>query len=215
MNTKIQSRHSPRSRRYTRQSRPKRRSFLSWVLGVAGALLMIVGVGLILNQMPLFLQNWQGNVTDARVLTVDDLLPLAAPVKPIEGWHDMANMPDPDQAGQALPADQPQPNVEVPVTDYDFGPIPSGPGNVSQMFYIQNTGAEPLEISSVVTSCGCTRAMLSSSVIPPGQRADLQAIFDPDFHDTTGPIKRVIWLETNDPDQPVVELSFIANVRKG
>jgi len=27
------------------------------------------------------------------------------------------------------------------------------------------------------------------------------------------PVKRVIWLETNDPDQPVVSVGFTANVQ--
>jgi hypothetical protein len=114
-----------------------------------------------------------------------------------------------------VPPDQPQPNLDVPVADYDFGTIPSGPGNVSQVFHIQNTGTEVLEISNVVTSCGCTIANLSSSVIPPGTRADLTVVFDPDYHETVGPVTRVVWLETNDPDQPVVEVGFAANVRKG
>lgn len=85
---------------------------------------------------------------------------------------------------------------------------------MSQIFSIQNTGTEALEISSVVTSCGCTTAHLSSSVIAPGTRADLTVVFDPDYHDTEGPVTQVVWLETNDPDQPVVEVGFTANVRK-
>ncbi len=122
-------------------------------------------------------------------------------------------MPDPNQVGRVVPPDQPQPDIDLPAAEYDFGVIPPGPGNVSQIFYIQNRGTEPLEISNVVTSCGCTRALLSSSLIPPGTRADLTAIFDPDYHDTVGPVKRVIWLETNDPDQPVAEISFTAVVQ--
>lgn len=193
--------------------RPKRRSGMDWILGIGGVFLLVGGLGLVVNGLSGFFQDWQGKVTDARSLNAGDLLPLADPVNPIEGGHDMSNMPDPNQPGQPLPADQPQPNVTVPVAEYDFGAIPSGPGNVSQVFYIQNTGAEPLEVSNVVTSCACTRAILSSSVIPPGKRADLQIIFDPDFHDTTGPVKRVIWLQTNDPDQPVVSVGFTANVQ--
>jgi hypothetical protein len=186
---------------------------MDWILGIGGVFLLVGGLGLVVNGLSGFFQDWQGKVTDARSLNAGDLLPLADPVNPIEGGHDMSNMPDPNQPGQPLPADQPQPNVTVPVAEYDFGAIPSGPGNVSQVFYIQNTGAEPLEVSNVVTSCACTRAILSSSVIPPGKRADLQIIFDPDFHDTTGPVKRVIWLQTNDPDQPVVSVGFTANVQ--
>jgi hypothetical protein len=184
------------------------------IIGLVGAVMLILGgLGIVINETRLFQPGWQEAVTDARALEVDELLPLAEPVEPIEGWHDMGNMPDPTQPGRQVPADQPQPNVELPVVDYDFGTIPPGPGNVSQVFAIQNTGSEPLTISNVVTSCGCTQGLLSSSVIPPGTRADLTAIFDPDFHDTQGAVKRVIWLETNDPDQPVVEVSFAANVQ--
>ena len=64
----------------------------------------------------------------------------------------------------------------------------------------------------MVTSCGCTTAELSSSVIPAGQRADLVVTFDPNFHETSGPVTRLVWLETNDPDMPVVELRLDANV---
>lgn len=187
---------------------------MGWLPAIAGLLLIIGGVGIILDRVSLFQGNWQDNVTDARSLAADALLPLAEPVNPIEGWHDMGHMPDPNQPGRVVPSDQPQPDIELPVVEYDFGVIPSGPGNVSQVFYIQNTGTEPLEISNVVTSCGCTRALLSSSLIPPGTRANLTAIFDPDYHDTVGPVKRVVWLETNDPDRPVVEVSFTANVHQ-
>jgi thioredoxin reductase len=52
------------------------------------------------------------------------------------------------------------------------------------------------------------REILSSSVIPPGTRADLTVVFDLDYHDTEGPVTRVVWLETNDPDQPDVRSSY-------
>lgn len=199
--------HSPRIRR-------KKTGAVSWLVLIGGALLIIGGIGIVVNETNLFQSDWQGAVTDARTLDAGELLPLAEPVNPIDGFHDMQNMPDPNTPGKQVPADQPQANVSIPVTAYDFGTIPPGPGNVSQVFHIQNTGNQTLEISSVVTSCGCTQGLLSSSVIPPGTRAELTAIFDPDFHaDTTGPVKRVIWLETNDPDQPVAEVSFTANVQ--
>lgn len=214
MSTKTQPYKTRRTRR-ARQTRSKHNNVQIWLLLIGGVLLITGGLGILLDQLPFLQSDWPGAVTDARSLAADNLLPLAEPVKPIEGWHDMANLPDPNQPGRTVPSDQPQPDADVPIAEYDFGTIPPGPGNVSQVYYIQNTGTEPLEISNVTTSCGCTRALLSSSVIPPGARADLTAIFDPDYHDTEGPVKRVIWLETNDPDQPVVEVSFIANVRKG
>lgn len=55
--------------------------------------------------------------------------------------------------------------------------------------------------------------LLAGSVIPPGQRADLVVTFDPDFHKTFGPVTRVIWIESNDPDTPVAEVRFEADVQ--
>ncbi len=204
MSTKAQSNAAKPARRRVRS---KRGNTWLWLLGAAGLLLVVGGLVVLRN-------NQQNMVNEAQPLEVGQLLPLAQPVNPIDGWHDMDNVPDPNQDGQVIAPDQPQPNLAVPVVEYDFGSIPSGPGNVSQVFHIQNTGTEVLEISSVVTSCGCTTANLSSSVIPPGTRADLTVVFDPDYHDTGGPVTRVVWLETNDPDQPVVEVGIAANVRK-
>jgi len=177
---------------------------------------VIYGVSTLWNQVKMLQSDWStAAVTDARTLgiNVSDLLPLAEPVEPIEGWHDMANLPNLKQPGRVVPGYQPQPNIDLPINVYDFGAIPPGPGNVSQTFYLQNIGTKTLEISRVTTSCSCTRANLSSSVIPPGTRANLTAIFDPDYHEIEGPVKRAIWLETNDPDQPVVEISFAADVQ--
>ncbi len=204
MSTKAQSNAAKPARRRVRS---KRGNTWLWLLGAAGLLLVVGGLVVLRN-------NQQNMVNEAQPLEVGQLLPLAQPVNPIDGWHDMDNVPDPNQDGQVIAPDQPQPNLAMPVVEYDFGSIPSGPGNVSQVFHIQNTGTEVLEISSVVTSCGCTTANLSSSVIPPGTRADLTVVFDPDYHDTGGPVTRVVWLETNDPDQPVVEVGIAANVRK-
>lgn len=209
---KFQSEAPPVQR--SRSHRSKKQNFGVWFLGLAGLLFIISGLALVTRNLPPFLTGGPAEVAAASPLEASDLLPLAEPVKPVEGWHDMSNMPDMNQVGEVLPPDQPQPNLDLPISDYDFGPIPSGPEDVSQVFYVQNTGTEPLEIRSVVSSCGCTTASLSSSVIPPGRRADLTVIFNPDFHDTEGPVTRAIWLETNDPDQPVAEVKLAANVHK-
>lgn len=188
-----------RSRRNTRAS-------LDWiVLGILVAATVLV-LGL------LALSNWMSSRPAASV-AVDqaNLLPLAEPVNPIAGFHDMEHMPNPTTPGQAVDASIPQANVDLPVLRWDWGDIPRIP-KVQQTFPIQNTGDQPLLISSVVTSCGCTTADLSSSVIPAGQRADLVVTFDPNFHETSGPVTRLVWLETNDPDTPVVELRTDANV---
>ena len=193
--------------RLKRRQRERRNNIL-----LAVGLIAVVGaVGALI-----WWRNQPTPVVQAPALTeTQELLPLADPVNPIHGWHDMPNIPDPNQVvAQPLSNDQPQPNISIPATYFDFGVIGPTP-DVQQTYYVQNTGSEPLLISNVTTSCGCTTADLSSSVIPPGRRADLVVTYDPDFHKTFGPVTRVIWIESNDPDTPVAEVRFEANVQKG
>ena len=149
--------------------------------------------------------------TDSAALAGADLLPLAEPVAPIKGFHDMNHLPGAPVPTQPVADGASRAKVDLPLSRWDWGTIPRTPP-VTQTFPIQNTGDKPLLIASVVTSCGCTTADLTSSVIPPGQRADLVMTFDPDFHETSGPVTRLVWLETNDPEMPLVELRADANV---
>ncbi len=179
-------------------------------------ILVMAGITVLILGFMAFL-NWTSNrastsVASATTIDAATLLPLAAPVNPVMGIHDMNNMPDNNNIHpRTLDADEPQPNADLPLSRWDWGAIPAIP-LVAQTFPIQNTGNQPLLITSVVTSCGCTTASLSSSVIPPGQRADLKVVFDPNFHETSGPVMRLVWLQTNDPDLPLVEIRLDANV---
>jgi hypothetical protein len=197
--------HSPRAAHRARR-RPSDRTVILVIVGIT---LLILGLVALLN--------WTASRSLAPVIAANavdtaTLLPLAAPVNPVVGGHDMNNIPDSSTIHpHTLAADEPQPNVDLPLPRWDWGTIPAIPA-VAQTFPLQNTGNEPLLITSVVTSCGCTTASLSSSVIPPGQRADLTVVFDPNFHETVGPVTRLIWLQTNDPDLPLIEIRLDANV---
>jgi hypothetical protein len=177
----------------------------TFLLVLVGASLLILGV--------LALVNWASgrSVAQAPAADIAGLLPLAEPVNPIAGFHNMERMPNFSAPARAVEAGSPQAQVDLPLAKWDWGVIPAMPP-VVQTFPIQNTGNKALLITNVVTSCGCTTAQLSSSVIPAGQRADLVVTFDPSFHATSGPVTRLVWLETNDPEQPVVELRMDANV---
>ncbi|MFB2920675.1 DUF1573 domain-containing protein [Aerosakkonema funiforme] len=113
-----------------------------------------------------------------------------------------------------LPKDQPQPKISVSQTLYDFGTI--GPKDiVKQTFIIRNTGQGTLTISNAYTTCGCTTADFSSSVIPAGKVALVTVTFDAGFHDTRGQsVRRGIIIENNDPNQSKVEIWIKANVRQ-
>ena len=193
--------------RSTRSQQRAKQADSKFIIVIGVLFVIIIGTIVLLNRMGAQPQA----APNPAPLDASALLPLASPVRPIRDFHDMPNIPQMPVQGQTLPADTPQANVDLPMVRWDWGTIPRKPP-VEQTFPIQNRGNQPLLITGVVTSCGCTTADLTSSVIPGGQRADLRVIFDPDFHDTSGPVTRIVWVSTNDPDMPVVELRLDANV---
>jgi len=102
-------------------------------------------------------------------------------------------------------AEGPPPDIEVSSTYYDFGSVhPSE--EVIQEFTVRNLGQGDLAVTSFYTTCGCTTADLSAGIIPPGGQATLTIYFDPDFHEVVGEVERGVIIESNDPDEPVVEI---------
>ncbi len=111
-----------------------------------------------------------------------------------------------------LPKDQPQPKIAVSEDFYDFGTI--GPNDVvSYEFVIQNIGEGPLTISRAYTTCGCTTADFSATIIPPGKAIVMTLILDAGFHDISGEtVKRGVIIENNDPHMPELEIWTQAHV---
>lgn len=188
-----------------RRRRPDGASPLVWMGGILGIVVLLVVLNLFQS----------GVFADPPVASRSEdpasLLPLAEARRPLNGGHDMQRIPQQTPTPQPAPEGVALPSVDLPTVGYDFGLIPKRP-DVAHVFAVQNTGMADLEISNLVTSCGCTMALLSSSVIPPGQRADLTVTFDPDFHATQGEVIRLVWFATNDPTQPWVEVRITANV---
>ena len=178
---------------------------LVWLGGVMAIVAVLVGANLlsgVLAEPP----------APSRSEEMSDLLPLAERKQPLKGGHDMKRIPQQTPAPQPAPEGVALPKLDLPSPSYDFGLVPKRP-DVAHVFAVQNTGMADLEIGNLVTSCGCTAAELSSSVIPPGQRADLTVTFDPDFHATQGEVMRLVWFATNDPTQPWAEVRFTADVQ--
>ncbi len=130
--------------------------------------------------------------------------------RPIHAVHEMGEGP----AILFLPRKQAQPDIQVPEKFYDFGTI--GPQDVVEReFIIRNTGNAPLTISRAYTTCGCTTADITASIIPPGKVATVRLLFDAGFHDTTGQtVRRGLIIENNDRDQSQAEIWIQASVRE-
>lgn len=112
-----------------------------------------------------------------------------------------------------LSAGGPQPSIAVSETRYNFGSI--GPTEVvTREFVIANQGEAPLTISRAYTTCGCTTADFTATVIPPGKVTIMTLTLDAGFHDVRGQtVRRGVIIENNDPNSPQMEIWTQADVR--
>ena len=126
--------------------------------------------------------------------------------------------------------------ISVDHSSKKVGNIPYSGGNLIHVFPIKNAGTKDLEIANIATSCMCTKAYLKQGesksegfgmkgmsapsnwkgIIKPGETAEIIADFDPAYHGPQGAglFSRAVSFETNDPDNPYVEVSFEGEVAK-
>lgn len=106
--------------------------------------------------------------------------------------------------------------IELSTTSFDLGDINPDEGIRTETFFVRNIGNSLLQITSVSTSCGCTKAEVESNEILPGEETKLLVTYDPRVHpNLTGPIKRIVYVQSNDPLLKEVELELTGNVLKG
>jgi hypothetical protein len=126
-----------------------------------------------------------------------------------------------------LPDDRPELVVEPAAMD--LGTVSIDGGLVTATFTVRNAGQMDLTIAGLQTSCGCTTAVLSTSqgaspvfgagppgdvrwsaVLAPGEKATLEATFDPMAHgpEGTGELQRTISVISDDPLNPRLEVAF-------
>lgn len=197
MNSKTSRVKSSAQYRNLPRRRTSRRKM--WVLLISTAVLALILVGVAIFRVG------AGRPKESTATAPDSSLPLAQAGAPLRGGHVPALIPQAIPTPRAVPEGQPAPKLNMPVQEFDFGRV-SRDALVTHIFTVSNLGTADLHITTLVTSCGCTTAELTSSVIPPGQRAELKVIFDADFHPVQGSVTRSVWMATNDPGQPWVEI---------
>lgn len=69
------------------------------------------------------------------------------------------------------------PGIEFKTLEHDFGTIEKG-GNGTFEFIFTNTGSEPLILSNVRSSCGCTIPEWPKDPIKPGDNSAIKVIYD-------------------------------------
>ena len=118
---------------------------------------------------------------------------------------------------------------------FDFGMISMKNGNVSHRFALKNENSETITIKKIYTSCMCTTATLIDGKgekrgifgmpghgdlsnigfqIAGGETIEIEAIFDPAAHgpEGIGPVKRIIYIETDSQTNPNLQLVIEARV---
>ena len=111
---------------------------------------------------------------------------------------------NPDSTAAGAPATG-APHIVFAEPVYEFGKVEQGE-QVTHMFRFTNQGEQELRIESVKTSCGCTAAVISEEVIPPGKEGTISATFDTTHF--SGEKAKGISVYSNDPLQPVATLTL-------
>jgi len=102
------------------------------------------------------------------------------------------------------------PAVSVPELQHDFGTVFQGE-TVRHVFVFTNSGTAPLKVEKVSSSCGCTAALASAKIVAPGERGEVQTSFDSTRF--RGSVSKTVYLYTNDPAQPMVQLQLKGKVQ--
>ena len=105
-------------------------------------------------------------------------------------------------------------------TEFDWGEI-SRHAIVKQDFILSNPSSSSLEVTKIMTSCGCTTAELwvenikldLPASIPPRSEGIVKVAFDPAVMKSRGETKRAVRIETNDPDNPFLIINLQADVQ--
>lgn len=104
------------------------------------------------------------------------------------------------------------PQIVVEPAVQDLGERPQE--RIELTYTVRNAGEALLVIEKVSTSCDCTQAELDQTEIPPGGSTRLRVSLDPVEDDLYGEIKRVIYLRSNDPENPEVSVEFNVRIQK-
>jgi hypothetical protein len=100
------------------------------------------------------------------------------------------------------------PEMAFSELQFDFGEINQG-DKVEHIFKFENVGTEPLIITNVQTTCGCTAPSWPRDPIAPGQESEIKVVFN-----STGKIGRVNKVITvvSNAVNPSNKVSIVTNI---
>lgn len=103
-----------------------------------------------------------------------------------------------------------QPQIKFDTRLHDYGTIREENGPQKAVFIFTNTGNEPLIISSVRASCGCTASNYTKEEIAPGAKGEVEAIYNPAGR--PGVFNKSVTVTSNDTKEPTIVLTIKGDV---
>ena len=107
-----------------------------------------------------------------------------------------------------LQAQNTGPAIEFTSQVVDYGEIEKGSDGI-RVFEFVNSGNQPLVISKVYSSCGCTIPKKPEAPIAPGEKGEIQVKYDTN---RMGPIRKTITVNSNAESTPIVSLKIKGTV---
>lgn len=104
------------------------------------------------------------------------------------------------------------PRIVIEPASQELGEVPQQ--LIELTYTVRNKGGSDLQILKISTSCDCTKAAIAQDKIAPGQSAVLTVTLDPTEDNLYGDITRLIYLRSNDPENPEVSVEFHVIIQK-
>ncbi|MDH5398670.1 MAG: DUF1573 domain-containing protein [Cyclobacteriaceae bacterium] len=104
--------------------------------------------------------------------------------------------------------EKPGPRITFEEEKFDFGDIHQG-DKVEHTFAFENTGTEPLVLTNVQTTCGCTVPQWPRQPIPPGQKAEVKVAFN--SAGKMGKVTKVVKIISN-ATTPITQVTIHTNI---
>lgn len=135
--------------------------------------------------------------------------------------------------GASRSGTQSQGALVAPETFYDFGTISMKDGNVTKEFQVSNPTSAAVKVSTVVTSCMCTKAFIvgatgtvkgpfgmpgmgyvppANELIPGGETRIIKVVYDPNAHGPAGVGRIDRFITLTDDSGNVLRFEIVANV---
>ena len=93
----------------------------------------------------------------------------------------------------------PQPRILVSEEEWDFGKVTQGE-KPTHIFIVKNGGEGDLIIDGLKESCACIEVSISTTLIQPGESAELKVTYD--TTDYVGKDEKHVHIYSNDPQVP-------------